>query len=298
MRKILLILCVAVMVGCGHSALQNENNRLRAELAEAEKTIEELQNTPQARLVRGQQYFANNDYATAQAELTALVSRFSGTDEAERAVIILAEIEQIRESERIAEERRRTLGFRSITENRRVNVGGISFTIGTFSTSNRWSFTHIGGNSRQYFYEAERGNTFIHTRFTITSEINEPKLPPILVYKMESGELRKIGMMTYHLARWGDFGRYLGNHRDNDNDFAFRESIPFTLGFEISQSSLNNYAIFIVAHNSPCVERRTGIGFRPSVQFRSGDCIVRDRLTVDDFDRGFQLIHIFNRNRL
>jgi len=81
---------------------------------------------------------------------------------------------------------------------------------------------------------------------SITSRIKDPALPPIAAYKLDStGSLTLIGVLDYRFYQWKDYGAYLGNYADYDNDFAHVATIPFGAFKQIEDSDLQK-PIYVV----------------------------------------------------
>ncbi|MDR3272529.1 MAG: hypothetical protein LBT29_03480 [Flavobacteriaceae bacterium] len=294
-----LIIFVALLItSCNNGVKQSDYDKLQKELADCKKTIEELQNTPQIRLSKGQQYLANNDYENAKLELNALIEQFSGTDEAKKAQSLFADVEKQEKEKREAEERKKTLGFKALTENLSIKIGDITVKFNSVNTGLQWVFDNYGSEWR--YRSAERGELYVLAKIAISSDIKDPKLPPISVYKIKNGSLSLIGTMGYEFSRWKDFGTYLGNNADFGNDFAHTQTISFSLGLSVSKEDFDNNAVFVVVKKNNCFYRNYDRYNNPPVSYRASsvDCDVKSTLTVDDFDNDYVVVKIFNKNKL
>lgn len=298
MKKLNLIIVVALFItSCNNSGVkQSDYDKLQVELTECRKTVEELQNTPQVRLTNGQQYLANNDIVNAKQELNALIEKFGGTEEAKKAQSVLADIEKQEKEKKEAEERKKTLGFKALSENMSIIVGDVTAKFTTVTTGNRWNFDNYGTES--WGRNAERGDIFVLAKLSITSKSKDPQLPPISVYKIDNGQLSLLGTMGYKFARWRDYGAYLGNYSDYGNDFAHSETIPFSCGVTISKNDFDNKAIFVVVKKKNCFNRNYDRFSNPPVSYQSSSCGIKSTLTVDDFDNDYVVVKVFNKNKL
>lgn len=297
MKKLnLFIVVVLLLASCNSGVKQSDYDKLQAELTECRKTVEDLQNTPQVRLTNGQQYYANNDFENAKKELNVLVEKYNGTEEAKKAQSIIADIEKQEKEKRDAEERKRTLGFKALKEKTSVSVEDVTVNFTSVNTGPQWIFDNYGREWR--YRSAERGDIYLLSKISISSESKNPKLPPISVYKISNGSLSLIGTMGYEFSRWKDYGTYLGNNADFGNDFAHTKTIPFSCGLSLSKEDMNNEVIFVVVKNFNCFYRDYDRFSNPPVSYKSSSCGVKSTLTVDDFDSDYTLVKIFNKNKL
>ncbi|MDX9791721.1 MAG: hypothetical protein RBT61_12890 [Candidatus Kapabacteria bacterium] len=297
MNKIYFIISFALLTAsCNSGVEQSEYDKLKAELNECKNTVEELQNTPQVRLSKGQQYLSNNDIANAKKEFNALIEKFNETEEAQKAKSLIADIDKQEKEKKEAEERKRTLGFKILKENSSVTIGDVTVKFSSVSTGQRFNFDHYKGES--WGRNAERGEIYILSKVSISSEIKDPKLPPVAVYKISNGSLTRIGTMEYRFQRWRDYGAYLGNYADYGNDFSHSKTIPFSLGQTVSTEEFNNSALFVVVKKENCFYRNSDRFGRPPVSYKSSHCNLKSTLSVDDFDKDYVLVKIFNKNKL
>ena len=290
-----LSLCL-LFTSCSSGVSNSEYKKIKAELEECRKTVEELKNSPQVRLSNIQQYLANNDFENAKKESNSLNEKFSQSDEARKATSLIEEFEKKEKAKKEAEERKKALGFKVLIEKNSVTVGDVQLNFNSVNTGDRWTFDRYG---REYhYYGAERGNVFILANVAISSEIKEPKLPPVAVYKISNGSLELIDKLGYRFSKWEDFGTYLGNNSDYGNDFSHTKTISFSMGLSISQSDLKNEILFVVVKNENCINRSTNRFENPPVSYASGNCAIKSTLTVYDFDNDYVLVKIFNKNKL
>ena len=297
MNKFTFTIAFALLVSsCNNGVEQSEYNKLKAELTECKKTVEELQNTPQVRLSNGQHFLIKNDFANAKKEFNDLITKFAGTDEAQKAKSLLADIEKQEQEKKEEEEQKRTLGFKILKENTSVNAGSVTVRFNSINTGQQWVFDNYGDEWR--YRSAERGEKYVLSKVSISSDNKDPELPPIGVYRMTNGALSLIGTMSYEFSRWDDYSSYLGNDHDFKNDFAHTKTISFSLGLSVSNESINNEAVFVVVKKENCFYRSTDRFGNPPVSYKSSGCNLKSTLTVDDFDKDYVVVKIFNKNKI
>jgi PBP1b-binding outer membrane lipoprotein LpoB len=294
----LAMLIILVLTGCNSNQgpKQEDYDKLEAELTDCKKTVEELSNSPQMRLANGQKFQSESDFSNAKKEYNELIEKFPGTEESKKATTLIAEIEKIELEKKEAEERKRTLGFKAIKENTSLKIGDVTMKFNSVNTASQWNFDDHG--SEYSLRKAERGEVYIVAKISISSESKDPSLPPIAVYQILNGNLKLIGTMGYEFVRWKDYGSYLGNYADYGNDFSHTKTISFNCGLSVSQSTMDTNPIFVVVKKSNCFKRTNNNYGNPPVSYTEGDCNVKSKLTVDDFDNEYYLIKVFNKNKL
>lgn len=297
MNKFTFIIMFALLVSsCNKGVEQSEYDKLKAELTECKKTVEELQNTPQVRLSNGQYFILKNDIANAKKEFNDLIIKFGETDEAQKAKSLLANIEKQEQEKKAIEEQKRTLGFKLLKENISVNAGAVTVRFNSINTGQQWVFDNYGDEWK--YRSAERGEKYVLAKVSISSDNKDPELPPIGIYKMINGALSLIGTMNYEFSRWDDYSSYLGNDHDFKNDFAHTKTISFSLGLSVSNESINNDAVFVVVKKENCFYRSNDRFGNPPVSYKSSGCNLKSTLTVDDFDKDYVVVKIFNKNKI
>ncbi|MEI7597347.1 MAG: hypothetical protein WCK02_16480 [Bacteroidota bacterium] len=299
MRKIYFaILIIGIFTSCNNNKgpKQEDYDKLQAELTDCKKTVEELSNTPQMRLTNGQKFQSQNDLVTAKKEYNELIQKFPGSTEAKKANEFIIEIEKIDKEKILAEERKKTLGFKAIPESSLVKIGGVNIKFNSVNTGSQWVFDNYG--SEWKYRSAERGEIYVLSKVSISADSKNPSLPPISIYKMLNGSLTLIGTMGYEFSRWKDYGTYLGNNADFGNDFAHTKTISFSCGLSISKTDIDDEAVFVVVKKTNCFYRSEDRFGSPPVSYSEGECGIKSNLTIDDFDKDYVLVKVFNKNKL
>lgn len=297
MKKFTFTIAVALLISsCNNGVEQSKYDKLKAELTECKKTVEELQNTPQVRLSKGQQFLSKNDIANAKKEFNGLIEKFGETDEAKKAKSLIADIEKQEQEKKEAEERKRTLGFKVLKENSSVSASDVTVKFNSISTGGNFVFDRY--DDRWRYRNAERGEIYVLANVSVSSKVKEPELPPIAVYKVENGTLSLINTLEYRFYRWEDYGSYLGNDADYGNDFAHTSTIRFSCGLSIPKDDINNNAVFVVVKKENCFYRSTDRFGNPPVSYNSSGCNLKPTLSIDDFEKDYVLVKVFNKNKL
>ena|GEM_PF-1332637 len=289
--------------------IHSEMSDCQTELTNCRISVHELNMriTPDIRLAKGKQYLANNDFAEAKKELIPLIELFGDSDEAKIAHSLIDDIEKQekekieteakREKEKIeAEAKRVRLAFKALKQNTSVTSDEVTIKFNSVSTGEKWIFDDYGSGNREKLLE--RGDIFVTAKVSVSSKSKNPKLPPIFVYKFSNGHLSYLGTMGYMFSKWKNFNTYSGNNPDTKNDFSYSETVSFSCGISIDKEEIEQNAIFVVVKRSGCFERRRNSS-PPLVSYKPNkNCNPEHTLTLDDFDKDYALIKMFNSNKL
>lgn len=270
------------------SELKTELEKTKAELNNCSAELTEIKNTAENRFIRAKKQLAENNLNGAKTEFRGIVDNFKGTNDATIATKEIAKIDRTIEQKRIDAERKKALGYKVLKPNTRVKFGDLSLRFDKIWKGKRWSFDDYG--SQYFLRDAKRGNSHIMARVSITSDNNNPSLPPILVYQMNNGELKLLGTLGYKFRRWEDYGSYLGNTADYGNSFAHSKTIPFNCGLELSNDDLKSGTIYVVLKKQGCFNRTKVDYGNPEIAYRESSCNPKRILKVEDFDNDYELL--------
>jgi hypothetical protein len=230
----IVYLLFILIINCGIS--KEDHEKLKTEFNKCSTELEDIKNSPQVRINRALKFQQENNLEQAKKEYKEIVAKFPGTDEFKKAESRINEIELKEIKQREEEERKRLLGFKILKESFTTKIGEVLLNFSSFNSSSTFSFDSY---EDMYTYRtAERGNIYINTRVSISSDSKDPNLPPIILYKAEKGSLLNIGMMRYEFVWWESFSAYLGNSAAHSNDFSHTRTIPFNTGLEIELTDL------------------------------------------------------------
>ena len=100
--------------------------------------------------------------------------------------------------------------------------------------------------------------------------------------------MKYVGKFRTEYARWRDYGAYLGNYHDTNNDFAKVSTVKFKLGAEISESVTSKaFAIVCKKENglASSYDRYENLpmSWKGSVSYPSS-------LSVSDFESNYILV--------
>lgn len=160
----------------------------------------------------------------------------------------------------------------AITKFRRrakFDVAGVTLGSMRISQGRKWRFDRHG--RRWFEQEADKDAVFLWLDHTVTSNDNNPVLPGFLVYAATKDTLKLLGQMETRFQRWEDYGTYLGNYHDSNNDFAKRSTIKFTSGLQLKKEQIKGKALVVMATNKGCLERKYERFANPPISY-TGHC--------------------------
>ncbi len=303
-RTILLLAFLIAISGCKNYS--SEYQQCQQELTVARDSIKTLLATVEAlsypadqRLANVNSFIKNKDYVSATKEVDDLVRLFPNSTEAKSEAqlrnIIEAGIQaQIAEAERI-----KALGFKVLSEKSKVDVEDVSLSFGAFKTASEFTFdsysTYSGSEWR--YLQADKGSKYISVPVSITSKNTNPKLPQCAVYTVNGDKLTLYGTFMTKLARWDDYGSYLGNDADFNNDFAKVNTVKFKLGIQVDEEILKKPFV-VLLRNQCALSRNENRYNNPPISY-VGSCGFEQEVTVDSIQAGnYTVIKKYNFNLL
>lgn len=294
-KLLVLTFGLLALIGCSGeetkkqlSELKTELEQTKTELNRCSAELTEIKNTAENRFIRARKLLSENNLNGAKTEFQGITENFKGTSEAKTASKEIEKIENKINQEKIEAERKKALGYKILKPTTRISYDDLSLKFDKIWKGKRWSFDDYG--HKYFLRDAERGNSHIMARVSITSENNNPTLPPILVYQMDNGELKYLGTLGYKFRRWKDYGSYLGNYADYGNDFSHSKTIPFNCGVELSNDDLKNGTIYVILKKQGCFNRSKANYGSPEISYTESLCNPKRILKVEDFENDYELL--------
>jgi len=297
MKKTLLLTFIFFGIfSCQNGPTQSEFDKLKADLENCSNENAELKNTPENRLLTAQKFENDGKIEQAEKEYRELAKEFPKTEQGITAQKFVENREKEIEKIKKEEERKKQLGFKALKEQSTIEQGDVTLTFSKIQLGKRWYFDRY--DDRYFYRDAERGNKHLTATLKIKSKSNEPKLPPIYVYKLENGNLKFISTVGYEFYRWKDYGSYLGNYADYGNDFAHSPTINFSPGVSLNDENTKNYPIFLMVKKDNCVIRESARFDNPPVSYTTATCDADRIMDVDKASSDYYTIKIFNKQKI
>ena len=148
--SVIILSIILIMISCNSYVKKDEYEKIQKELAFCRDTIEELRNTPQKRLLAGQELIAKRDYANAKNKLKELIEKYPRTSEALEAESLLSQTANMEKQEKEAEAKKKALGYKVLKETSTVTIDNITLTFKSITTGNQWIFNYDKYDYYQY----------------------------------------------------------------------------------------------------------------------------------------------------
>lgn len=258
-------------------------------------SIAVLQFPADQRLAKIKQLIAEESFAGAKKEISALESYFPNSQEAAQCPALIESINSKMAALEAEKERIKALGFKALKPQTKVTVGYNTVIFGSFSIGAKFVHdiypTYTG--SSWYEHTADRGNKYISCAMDVTSTSKNPNIPTLAFYAIQGDKLIKKGDFWVQMGRWQDYGTYLGNEHDLKNDFSKVSTVKFKLGLELPDADFS--VPYIIVMKKTNTQARHYERFRNPPVYYEGNAGYPQILNMDNFSNGeFVAIKIAN----
>lgn len=300
-RTIILLSSLFIICGCNNYSEQYK--QAQKELTEARDSIktllakvEELSYPANQRLSTIQSLIKEGNYDSATAELNQMVSLFPNSTEAKMASSLRQQIEKGIEAKVAEEKRLKALGFKALKDVSSVTCNGVKAVLSNISIGNTFTFDSYG---YEYHYrQADKDKKYITAAMSITSDDSNPLLPQCAIYSIDGESLLFEAKLDTEFARWDDYGSYLGNYADYNNDFSKVNTVKFKIGAQVSNEVVKKPFVLVMKKEN--VLKRTYDKYsNPEISY-TGAATFEYTLSIDAFkdDGGYVAIKRFNFEKL
>lgn len=285
MKKLtFFFILLGLMTACNNYS--DEYNKSQQELASArdsirvlQKQVMELSYPANQRLDNINKLIKAGDLDAATAEIDDLVALFPKSNEAQQENSLRTKIEKLHQAKIEEEKRIKALGFKVLKDNMSVSFGDVKASFSGFQTAKTFTFDSYDDNYR--YFQADKNQKYISASMSITSSSSNPKLPQCAVYFV-NGDVLEYSYTTFitRFARWDDYGSYLGNYADFNNDFSKVNTVRFKIGAEVKDENLKRPFV-VVLKKEGVLERKYEQFSTPEISY-SGYASFASTLTLAD----------------
>ncbi len=267
----------------------------QATISSMHDSIAILQFPADQRLAKIKQLIASESFADAKKEIAALQSYFPNSQEAAQCQSLTESINTKLAAIEAEKERIKALGFKALKPQSKVTIGYNTVTFSGISVGNKFIHdvypTYTGSEWREH--TADRGNKYITAAMDVTSTSKNPDIPTLAFYTIHGSNLSLEGTFRVDMARWSDYGTYLGNEPDLKNDFSKVSTVKFKLGCELPEEDFSKPYIIVLKKANTQVRNEERMRNPPIYYY--GDAGYPQTLNIDDFNNGnFVAIKIAN----
>ena len=302
MRKNYVTLLLLVLVSCTKQVdnsnqiadiekkYQDSISVLKSKLEQANAQIDLLKFPADQRFNKAKSLLDSGELEKALSEIQQLKKLFPNSPEASYSESLVSKISNLKEAQKMEEERIKALGFKAISEQTtiKINYNTVSFS----NISIGKNYIHDSYDDRYFYNDADRGCKYISVLMSIKSEDHDPNIPQLAVYTIRGDRMHYEGSFRTEFNRWEDYGTYLGNYHDSHNDFAKVNTVKFKLGLQLSDDILAKpYAIVMMKKN---VLTRQYDRYRNPPVYYSGDANYPSALSISEFTNNYVIIKRYN----
>ena len=300
--KYLIYILVAIssisLVCCGDNAnptlelqakvdsLANLVTAQQATISAMHDSIVVLQFPADQRLARIKQLISNGAFDSAKKEIASLLAFFPNSQDATQCPALTESINTKLAAIEAEKQRIKALGFKTLKPQTKVSVGYNTVTFSSFSVGNKFIHdvypTYTG--SSWYEHTADRGNKYISCAMDVTSTSKDPDIPTLAFYAIQGDKLIKKGDLWIQMGRWKDYGTYLGNEHDLNNDFSKVSTVKFKLGLELPEADFKEPYIIVLKKANTQVRHYERMR-NPPVYY-NGNAGYPQTLNIDNFSNG------------
>lgn len=294
---LLIIACPIAFSSCGSggdsSELQAKVDSLSTLVSTQQATISAmhdsifvLQFPADQRLAKIKQLIAAESFEDAKKEIASLQSYFPNSQEAAECPSLIESINSKLAAIEAEKERVRALGFKVLKPQTKVSIGYNTVTFSGISTGNKFIHdvypTYTGSEWR--VHAADRGNKYITAAMDVTSTSKNPNIPTLAFYSIHGNRLSLEDTFRVNMARWSDYGTYLGNEPDLKNDFSKVSTVKFKLGCELPEDVFSKPYIVVLKKANTQVRNEDRMR-NPPINYY-GAAGYPQTLSIDDFNNG------------
>lgn len=303
-KTIVYTLACITLVSCSNISSQKDINRLKSTADSLQKITEDQAATivllrdsmailafpPDQRLMKIKSLLASEDYASARSQIHQLRKLFPNSPEATICEELSASIIKKEERKKAEAERLKALGFKAVSAQVVFTIDYNTITLSNFSLGTQFTFDAY--DDTWYYQTADRGNKFVTAAMSIKSKSKDPEIPEFAIYSINGDKMDYEGKFQTKYARWRDYGAYLGNYHDTNNDFAKVSTVRFKIGAEISEG-ITSKAFAIVCKKENGLSSSYDRYANPPMSW-IGSVSYPSTLSVSDFENNYILVKLYN----
>lgn len=227
----------------------------------------------------------DDKFELALERISELKKLFPNAAEVNKLPQQISIIENKKAALKAEEERRKALGFKIFKDKSKVTIekdnGGIlTCNFSEFSFGGIFSFDYIRDVSESYCRYANKNNTYILAKLSLTTKMDYAYPPSLYACRIEDGKLKRIGYFTHEYETWDSYGAYIGNYNETSHDFSKVNTVRFCLASEISIEDSRRPIVVVMFKNDKSNGRKI------------------DGMNVEEVNQFCDVIRIINRNKI
>jgi hypothetical protein len=186
-----------------------------------------------------------------------------------------------------------SVGLQQLKTVNQVKIPPLNLQIGEIKAGKRWQFDRYPGNTRTEIPDS--GYVFLSADIHVTSTEDDPRLPPICLYKVGDQSLEIVDAMTWMFYGWKNEQAFLGNTKDEGNLLGPGRTVRFSPGLAIREETMKNKVLILVVHKSLCMKRTERKFDNPPLFYDAKTCRAKGQLSLKELAQNYEVLKIFNQ---
>jgi len=299
MKNLIICMCLSTLiVSCTMRPTQEQYDQLAAQKEALQNEVAHLRDSlklysfpADQRLYQINKMVADGDYSGARKQIQSLQRVFPNSVEADKCPNILLDIEKKEAIAKAEQERIKALGFKAITPKSFFSIDYNTINVSNIALGQNYIIDRY--DDKYHYFTADRGYKYITATMSVKSTDSNPNLPQPAIYKINGDRMERIALFAVRFYQWKDYGTYLGNYSDFNNDFSKVSKINFSIGVQISNEVLSG-AYAIICKNSNELYREYERFDNPPISY-VGTTNYPYNLSIESFNSDqYTLIKLYN----
>lgn len=292
MERVLYIVVVLIsvaLVGCGGGessindlqtkvdSLTNIVSSQQASISAMRDSIAVLQFPADQRLAKIKQLIAEESFASAKKEISALESYFPNSQEAVQCPALIESIDSKLAAIEAEKARIKAQGFKVFKDNLSCSDNQENYSFSGFTFGRTFTFDNCYDVDEYSYRTADKDNTYLLFSLRMSTKKKYASPPSIYIYEVSGDRLKRITHCMEEYASWTSYGAKIGNYSDDSHDFSKVNSVNYKFAGEIEQTKTKKPLFVLFAkdgHN------------------------LKDEMSVEDVHNDCIVIKVLNRNAI
>ena len=292
MERVLYIVVVLIsiaLVGCGGGessindlqtkvdSLTNIVSSQQASISAMRDSIAVLQFPADQRLAKIKQLIAEESFASAKKEISALESYFPNSQEAVQCPALIESIDSKLAAIEAEKARIKAQGFKVFKDNLSCSDNQENYSFSGFTFGRTFTFDNCYDVDEYSYRTADKDNTYLLFSLRMSTKKKYASPPSIYIYEVSGDRLKRITHCMEEYASWTSYGAKIGNYSDDSHDFSKVNSVNYKFAGEIEQTKTKK---------------------PPFVLFAKDGHNLKDEMSVEDVHNDCIVIKVLNRNAI
>ncbi len=258
-------------------SLTNVISSQQTSISAMRDSITVLQFPADQRLAKIKQLIAEESFASAKKEISALESYFPNSQEAAQCPALIESIDSKLAAIEAEKARIKAQGFKVFKDNPSCSDNQENYSFSGFTFGRTFTFDNCYDVDEYSYRTADKDNTYLLFSLRMSTKKKYASPPSIYIYEVSGDRLKRITHCMEEYASWTSYGAKIGNYSDDSHDFSKVNSVNYKFAGEIEQTKTKKPLFVLFAkdgHN------------------------LKDEMSVEDVHNDCIVIKVLNRNAI